>query len=754
MSLKPKSIDFQETWLSLKETVYGVVTLGKVGRSAWNSRFSDVYSLCVAHPEPMAERLYKVTKDFLEDHVANLLRRVASTPDQDLADEAVGEGLLQRYYDAWTQYSEGLQYLNNLYLYLNQQHIRKHKIAEAELIYGNTTTLNPEKLEVGELGLLSWELALDQQLRLRVIRALLAGVQAARENKPHRTQIIRTVIYSFVEIQAYRKKQPLALYTEMAESPLLEATSEHCRRLAAILLLRCNVSGYMREVITGMDQEMDRGKQFLHPSSLSKLKAVYEKHMVEEHLNFLHAEFDSMVIEERSEDLRNVYTLLRTLPGALRPLLDVTFNHIKDQGLKGMVDLKGESAHNQFVEQMLTIYDKYKDLFSQVFESDQLFMGALDKACSAVINSRQNEQTCRSPELLARYCDSLLRKSSRGVTESEAEEKLASSIIIFKYIDDKDIFQKFYAQLMAKRLIHQQSYSMDQEEAMINRLKLACGYEFTNKLLRMFTDINVSGDLNSKFQDYLKAENADAGVGFSIHVLQAGAWPLKVENCNMGPVPIQLEKPIQLFESFYRNFYSGRKLTWLHHLCMGELKLCYLRKPYYVTMQTAQMALVLEFEHTDTQSISELMRASDFSLEQLGRHIAPLIDIHLLTSEGNMNDIETIIRLNTGFVNKRTKVRVAIGASGGGGPRNQTEAERTAASVDEDRKMFLQAAIVRIMKARKVLKHNDLLQEVLGQARVAFAPNVAMIKKCIESLIDKQYIERTPGASDEYSYLA
>lgn len=29
-----------------------------------------------------------------------------------------------------------------------------------------------------------------------------------------------------------------------------------------------------------------------------------------------------------------------------------------------------------------------------------------------------------------------------------------------------------------------------------------------------------------------------------------------------------------------------------------------------------------------------------------------------------------------------------------------------------------------------------------------------MIKKCIESLIDKQYIERTPTGSDEYSYVA
>lgn len=95
--------------------------------------------------------------------------------------------------------------------------------------------------------------------------------------------------------------------------------------------------------------------------------------------------------------------------------------------------------------------------------------------------------------------------------------------------------------------------------------------------------------------------------------------------------------------------------------------------------------------------------------------------------------------------------------------------------MDEDRKLFLQAAIVRIMKARKVLKHNALIQEVgqqiiisyiqtyilytshqqvLSLSKVSFTPNIAMIKKCVESLIDKQYIERTANSGDEYSYMA
>ena len=45
-------------------------------------------------------------------------------------------------------------------------------------------------------------------------------------------------------------------------------------------------------------------------------------------------------------------------------------------------------------------------------------------------------------------------------------------------------------------------------------------------------------------------------------------------------------------------------------------------------------------------------------------------------------------------------------------------------------------------------------QQILAQSKVSFAPSIGMIKKCIESLIDKQYIERTPNSGDEYSYVA
>merc|ERR1712013_953468 len=82
------------------------------------------------------------------------------------------------------------------------------------------------------------------------------------------------------------------------------------------------------------------------------------------------------------------------------------------------------------------------------------FVGALDKACTSVINHREPKVSSKSPELLARYCDSLLKKSSKGISETEIDDKLASSITIFKYLDDKDVFQKFYSRSLGKRLIH------------------------------------------------------------------------------------------------------------------------------------------------------------------------------------------------------------------------------------------------------------------------------------------------------------
>jgi hypothetical protein len=44
--------------------------------------------------------------------------------------------------------------------------------------------------------------------------------------------------------------------------------------------------------------------------------------------------------------------------------------------------------------------------------------------------------------------------------------------VVFNYIEDKDVFQKFYGKLLAKRILGQLSASDDYEESMISKLKV------------------------------------------------------------------------------------------------------------------------------------------------------------------------------------------------------------------------------------------------------------------------------------------
>ena len=111
------------------------------------------------------------------------------------------------------------------------------------------------------------------------------------------------------------------------------------------------------------------------------------------------------------------------------------------------------------------------------------------------------------------------------------------------------------------------------------------------------------------------------------------------------------------------------------------------------------------------------MKASEF-LDQhqlFLRYVQSLLDAKLLNINNESLSPDSTISVNLKYTNKRTKFRIA------GTVQKETpqEIEATHHAVEEDRKMYLQAAIVRIMKSRKLLKHNTLIQEVLGQSKVS-----------------------------------
>ena len=75
-------------------------------------------------------------------------------------------------------------------------------------------------------------------------------------------------------------------------------------------------------------------------------------------------------------------------------------------------------------------------------------------------------------------------------------------------------------------------------------------------------------------------------------------------------------------------------------------------------------------------------------------------------------------------------------------------------TVEEDRRHLVEAAIVRVMKARKRFSHNDLVAELTKQLSHRFVPTPQVIKQRVESLIERDYLQRDPEDRRFYNYLA
>jgi cullin 3 len=122
-------------------------------------------------------------------------------------------------------------------------------------------------------------------------------------------------------------------------------------------------------------------------------------------------------------------------------------------------------------------------------------------------------------------------------------------------------------------------------------------------------------------------------------------------------------------------------------------------------------------------------------------------------------DPDEPLTVNGEFTSKMLKVKVPLisaaslgtGSSGtprlGGAALDEAEEESLQAQIAGQRKTMVEASVVRIMKARKSLDISTLVAEVMRQLANRFEPSTADIKKRIEDLIERDYLERDGACS-------
>ena len=440
-----------------------------------------------------------------------------------------------------------------------------------------------------------------------------------------------------------------------------------------------------------------------------------------------------------------------------------------------------ESADDpQFVKDLLALHDKFIGVVNAEFCGNALFQKALKDAFVEVVNKDVGK--FKNADLLSSFCDRILKTgSSEKLSDSETEEFLEKTVQMFSYLTDKDLFSEIYRNQLAKRLLNQRSASDEMERLMIGKLKLKCGSQFTAKMEGMLNDLAFGADTTRNFEEYVRnndeARQSLGRLEFSVQVLTSGHWPTyKVIELNLPPIMMRCT---QMFRHFHdQASTSHKRLQWAHSLGNATVKGTFgPKRTYDLQIATLQAVVLLAFNVDSTATGSASSAGSNapkpFSslLESLAMPEEALKRVLHSLSCGKFRVLKKISMATTGdapagdgekekskdpikttdsfafndqFSCQMRKIRI---------PMASLEESHNRERVEEDRGIAIEAAIVRIMKARKTLAHQQLVGEVLTQLSF-FKPDPKVIKRRIEALIDREYLERDAENSSNYRYLA
>jgi cullin 3 len=140
-------------------------------------------------------------------------------------------------------------------------------------------------------------------------------------------------------------------------------------------------------------------------------------------------------------------------------------------------------------------------------------------------------------------------------------------------------------------------------------------------------------------------------------------------------------------------------------------------------------------------------------------NLIPLLQLKILLKsnpsqpQASVKDFQgsDLYTLNSSFKHQMYKIRVPIAHAKEN--RNLEKAD-IADKVDEDRRHIVEATLVKIMKTRRKIEHNALILEATKILSQKFTPDPIMIKKRIEQLIEREYMERDNEDRRFYKYIA
>ena len=379
------------------------------------------------------------------------------------------------------------------------------------------------------------------------------------------------------------------------------------------------------------------------------------------------------------------------------------------------------------ISRLISFRRKMQRQIHEAFEGADVFNFALKESLEGCMNIHPN----LAAQNLAQFFDACLRSSTDEAALTDASQ-------IFRYLSAKDAFEAFYRQDMAKRFLMQKGTTNEAtERQVISMFKAECGAVFTSRLEGVLKDVDSWEALDADFRK--EASEID----FSANVLTTGVWPsYAVWPATIYPASVQGE--MDRFKAFYCGRHAKRSLQWVPLLGEAVLKAHFTKKKDLV-MSHGQALVLLLLNENDMITIEDARSGTGIPAEEISRCLLTLVQANVLMKVG-----DACYRVNDAF--EHGKYRVTIPSTMRIKEVVDEEVADTHAKINEDRQAQIDAGIVRIMKAKKSLSYSALCSELYQL--LPFPAQPTDVKKQVESLIEREYLERDGSDTSLFHYLA
>lgn len=730
-------------WTLLKNAIQEIQKKNNSGLS-FEELYRNAYTM-VLHKH--GEKLYTGLRDVVTDHLVEKIREDVLT--------ALNNNFLQTLNSAWNDHQTSMVMIRDILMYMDRVYVQQNNVDN-----------------VYNLGLMIYR---EKVVRHPMIRDHLRSTLLEMVARERRGEVVdRGAVKNACQMLMVLGIDSRAVYEEDFERPFLEQSAEFYRSESQKFLAENSASVYIKKVEARINEEAERATHYLDTSTEDPIVRVLEEELISKHMKTIVEMENSGVVHmlknNKTDDLACMYKLFIRVQNGLKTMCDCISVYLREQG-KAIVSEEGEDGKNAitYIQSLLDLKDRFDHFLHESFSDDKQFKQMISKDFEYFINLNP-----KSPEYLSLFIDEKLKKGVKGMTEQEIETVLDKSMVLFRFLQEKDVFERYYKQHLARRLLLNKSGSDDSEKNMISKLKTECGCQFTSKLEGMFKDMTVSNTIMEEFKGFLSTAQVNlSGVDLTVRVLTTGFWPTQsaTPRCN---IPSAARTAFENFRRFYLAKHSGRQLTLQPQLGNADLNATFYGskkeddssgassskgpRKHIIQVSTYQMCVLMLFNNRDKWTYEEIKNETDIPEKDLIRAVQSLaigkITQRVLQKEPKTKDIEPshVLSVNDQFTSKLFRVKIQTVAANKG--EAEPERKETRTKVDEDRKHEIEAAIVRIMKARKKLQHNVLVTECTEQLKARFLPSPVVIKKRIEGLIEREYLARTPEDRKVYTYVA